>query len=168
MTPTPKRPVGRPKKPAVGLCDKDDNVKMFHSYEELKTWMDETENSIKEFTGAPKNPDREPATKGYVKCVARKLNTHKHETDRNQMITIQMGGFAILFLLSIGGAGLANSVFGASSNEFLFFVATVFSSFVLILFCGTQITNPDTSDVNFDADIARAIQKYTPPTCEKK
>jgi hypothetical protein len=165
MTPAPKCPVGRPKKPTVGLYDKDGNVKMLHSYEELKTWIDETENSIKEFTGGPKNPDLEPATKGYVKCVARKTTDHEHS------VTYPTVG------LFIGSAGLMCAWFWmATLHEstlcWITGIGALMMFWIGVCFDFSDGTMTETSNLDGGAHTPYRypdyLQKYIPPPCEKK
>ena len=72
-----KRKVGKPKKsPRVVLDQKDGDVKTFYSQQDLKAWMDAQDALVHTTTGKhpedQTNPDCEPATKGFVKCIARK------------------------------------------------------------------------------------------------
>ena len=112
----------------------------------------------------PKNPDCEMASKGYVKCIARKLGEHTHD---NFIIAMS---WAILALIAFAvmmfcypAALVRNSISGPTIIITLFIIGVhqMGVSFASNLLSTSKSENVAT---------IKAIQKYTPPApvCEKK
>jgi len=184
-----KKKVGRPKKsPQVVLDQKDGDVKTFYSQQDLKDWMDAQDALVHTITGKhpedQTNPDCEPATKGFVKCIARTLfanTSHKHygnfDSLRESFVMVGLAGvFGFgLFTLFIGGALHDPSTLAMMKHvEFARWVVSVsstglISSLILLaasLLCISEWVT-DSASVG-DANYIGVIQKYKPPTCEKK
>ena len=184
-----KKKVGGPRKhPMVSLHQKDGTVNVFNSYQELKDWMGEQESIVESITGKhpedQTNPDCEPATKGFVKCIARILlanTSHKHygNFDSLRESFVMVGGWGVLIFGSVvlifGGAMLNPEVVATMNNaEFARWILSVcstglISSLILLAasrHCSSEWVT-DSASVG-DANYIGVIQKYKPPTCEKK
>lgn len=107
------------------------------------------------------NPDCEPATKAYVKCIARKLqksSEHKHQTYLGWSIVV-IGILSALALMC--GAGSLTDI-NWTTIGFVF----VLLAFVRMFewFIGED---HNTTKSNGIADIPQ-IKKYEPPVCKDK
>ena len=181
MTATPpKRPVGRPKKNqmTVTLQDPAGN-KIFKSYAEMKQFIADTDATIASMTDHDwmdgktpttmlKNPDREPASKGYVKCMARKtrldvvLDILEH---RQYSLMIQ----SVAFLIMCVASGICYWVapYTSTAQTFMMVVSIVTGAIVLSrLYKIAGYT--DTINHLKRSEPAECIKKYTPPPCGKK
>lgn len=117
------------------------------------------------FAKKPENPDCEPATKGYVKCIARTvISKHKHYQSSSRKDGTEIGFllFAAVWLFS----GLFS--LNAALPTHYFEQISWLSGFAAIIMV---FVNIDVSGIgsnythNGESDI-KAIQKYEPPKCE--
>lgn len=99
---------------------------------------------------APKNPDCEPATKGFVKCIARKLVNFDQEAD------IGIGVMWFLFLV-VSCLIFQCSNYTSETAKILVLITLAFVINRLMI----VISNVDRSRFHI-------IQKYEPPKCEQK
>lgn len=115
----------------------------------------------------PINPDYEPATKGFVKCIARKLNAHKHTMDFNSILSYHVYSNLFLFVISACVAKMA-----VDTHDVLLIVVSLLcagAAIVILCAAANEYVEQSTSDTkNYSGEINKAIQKYEPPTCEPK
>jgi hypothetical protein len=162
----------------VSLHQKDGTVNVFNSYQELKDWMGEQESIVESITGKhpedQTNPDCEPATKGFVKCIARTLlanTSHKHYGNfyslRESFVMVGLAGvFGFgLFTLFIDPSTLAMMKHVEFARCVVSVSSTVLISSLILLAASLLCIN--SASVG-DANYIGVIQKYKPPTCEKK
>ena len=116
----------------------------------------------KEELAGLKNPDCEPATKEYVKCLMRKTREHTHTIYWNGVPTglgALCGWFLLMFCLmdkiTSDGHLFANQYAG------LILVFTIIMSCVFYEFTTLRSEGIE----NF---LPSDLKKYTPPACEKK
>ncbi|MDD2246422.1 MAG: hypothetical protein PHC39_05005 [Proteiniphilum sp.] len=116
-------------------------------------------------TEKPANPDCEPATKGFVKCIARTLvdkqSSHfyyeNRDSDCGGMFSFAVGTFAFFvwgFAMSVDNVPMV-----------------AWASGVIVIMCIVGIAEMYINKPNIrlnTRDYCKAIQKYEPPTCEKK
>lgn len=157
-----KRKRGRPKKAALSLHGENGETKVFGSFVELREFLLEQKIKI----DALENPDCEPATKGYVKSIARKLVSHRHE---------QCGfGLWYFFATVIGFLAwiCAMVVRTEPIAAWAIGVGTLVSGACLAETIETSQYNTETSNIDASADTDYGypdyIKKYEPPNCEKK
>jgi len=134
----------------ITLYDKNGNVAYF-TKEELDGF---------------KNPDCEPATKGYVKCLMRKIHTHYHGQNISCVFTLS-GAACGWFITLMACFGFGTS---ATASPFGFYPPVGYGlilSIVLTL-VGLDLCYSNNACVSTEEDIPSVIKKYTPPTCEKK
>lgn len=110
---------------------------------------------------AAENPDCEVATKGYVKCVARKLGQHTHD---NFTVVISSGLFAAISIFAL-------VVFGSDHmtiNEIS--IPTILMAFTLLgLYnCLVGLFNFMSTGCSRDLNEIDNIQPHTEPPCERK
>lgn len=138
MTATPpKRPVGRPKKVR-------DPIKAAEEFNRVH------------------NPDSEPASKGYVKCVARKIVSHSYHRHQNPLL----GTLAVMSVLVLFASWVIVISNPSNHNVYLVGSALAFQSGAILLAC--IVTPPPKLEPITPKDDIKQIQKYTPPPCEKK
>ena len=113
----------------------------------------------------PENPDCEPATKGYVKCVARKTMKHTHMVDIDNLLTANFVSNSCVCLISFA---LIIHILDVDLVSVLLCLIGGFVSLMIVISIMWINAEAETSDVNFEVDLHRAIKKHTPPECEKK
>ena len=111
----------------------------------------------------PTNPDCEPATKGYVKCVARTLvdrmgqeiEANGVNSDPGNMLIISSLGFVFAWMLAmfVRTEPVAAWASGCSA--------------IVLLICGHEVWAHDHHIHTCKSYEIRSIQKYT-PVCEEK
>ena len=130
----------------------------------------------------PENPDCEPATKGYVKCIARGLtinsyHSHRLEGELRESLTLISG-------LAVFGSGLVWALIGSlladpntvsQMNNIWFaklaleMAQSLFGGSLVVFIASFTTPNvEDTHDAYATKGPLKAIQKYEPPTCDKK
>ena len=109
----------------------------------------------------PENPDCEPATKGYVKCIARKTLKHQHKKDSCYGITL-LGALVGWFWL-LGNAMVIPTRQLTETHFYILLAATTVLTLLSIDLVRAEDDCTFTPDTEFPV-----IQKYEPPTCEKK
>ena len=172
-----KRGRGRPRKnkPVVALIENNKDAKVFTSYSELKDFIKESEGWL-DTQKTPTNPDCEPATKGYVKCVARTLvsNTANHvyytteESEDNIDNNEMLGVLLTTMFMCWAGAWVIIMVTPSINNPIAAWIAgtnaiTMFSILAVMLTVGHH-THKIVLKVK---EPIKAFQKYT-PVCEEK
>ena len=121
------------------------------------------------FKATPKNPDCEPATRGYVKELMRKYSVHKHE---------QNGDCSIIFVATLASWLITSilfcdKMFNTHPHEALdiWLVSMFLTSVVLTILIyeiNYIVTNLTTNVKN---EPIAELQKYTPPRkdeCEEE
>ena len=111
---------------------------------------------------AAENPDCEVATKGYVKCVARKLGEHTHENFKIKMSDGVLAFVGIVGLISIGEAGY---ILDQISIPTLLMTFVFFGMYSLV---AGMVTSHGCTETSYDLDEVKAIQPHTEPPCEPK
>ena len=114
------------------------------------------------FTGSkktrkPENPDCEPATKGYVKCLIRKTRDHTHGHDICWGATFlgMVGGFAFfLFVLLSGNKEAADTML---FPDLFFTLACALATLDL------HITNNTNTTYGIEESEPEILKKYIPP-----
>lgn len=112
---------------------------------------------------ATKNPDCEPATKGFVKCVVRKAAEHKHKFGFDlwpMIVVIGILSLAWVFCVSIHESNLA----------WITGIGALMMISVGVCFDEDKKTETSTIDGSFGTPYTYPdyIKKYTPPVCEPK
>jgi len=139
---------------------------LFESLGDLKTFAKQHDLDCGEEKAVkpPKNPDCEPATKGYVKSLIRKTIDHTHIFVAEPFFTV---------FGTVGGL-LATIVFAMGFGTTQYFIAwgwypPVGPSIAFTLTCFVVFLDSFESAVGRITDpIPTELQKYTPPACEKK
>jgi len=115
----------------------------------------------------PENPDCEPATKGYVKCLMRKMTNieHTHETTNGDATeVIGIATMVLIFVSIIGWLLASKSEYAGMATMF----ASIFwMSFAIFSACAfnasVSIDKAELSDY-----IPDYLKKYEEPPCEPK
>ena len=117
----------------------------------------------------PENPDCEPATKGYVKCLIRKTKDHNHPQDSKYFftgVTAIIGWFCVfLSIFPPTPPSLLSAVAVQNQSAMIAFSAAC------TVFCIDMIRMDDeTTGVNSDpiGRIYRLLKKYERPVCKDK
>ena len=111
----------------------------------------------------PENPDCQPATKGYVKCVVRKAAEHKHKFGfdcGSIVIMVVLLSLAWVFCVSIHESNLA----------WITGIGALMMVSVGACYDEDKKTETSTIDGRICTDYVYPdyLKKYTPPVCEKK
>jgi len=151
-----KRPVGRPRKiPVSAIVEKDGQ--QFISLEDAAKLL-----GIKPEEEPVKNPDCEPATKGYVKCLLRKTRDHSHAfglAGGDLWATGTMCGWIISMIAFIGART------NTTCSEWL----PALVAFSIVCTIGVSEFARMSGEVTAGLkDTPKAIQKWQPPMCERK
>ena len=155
-----KRPVGRPRKiPVSAIVEKDGQ--QFVSLEDAAKLL-----GIKPEEEPVKNPDCEPATRGYVKCLLRKIHHHNHAQD------ICFGLTGIFAIVMWGVTALTTDGWG-TSPELLPFGWYAPTGYCLLAAISLTCVAIDLIRSDFNTTIRfdpypDEIEKWQPPTCERK
>ena len=113
---------------------------------------------------AIETPDCEPATKGFVKCIARKTSTHTHPIDCEELhAVIVLTNSSVILCLGVilayaSGATGAAIVIGGVTCLCIMFVYVI----------NDRRRYEQTGGVEVCGSTYEAIQKYEPPKCEEK
>jgi len=163
-----KRGRGRPRKVCIDVPVKDEETITFKSLDELREYLKKENISLEE---KPKNPDCEPATKGYVKWIARKMTrspNHVHKLQNWKPIFGILAACSAGALVSAGlyGECITNAALASQAPVF----AGMFCTCSLIVLGGVVGTNFSTTETNISSSllIPDAIQKYESPKCDSK
>lgn len=111
------------------------------------------------------NPDHDPATKGYVKCLLRKTRDHTHEQTANGdwcVLGAGMCWFYVIMSWFLSVVTMGKFVLGME-HAFGFMTALTLS-IVALEFIDTGSSNtgsPDPSE-------PKCIREYTPPSCSER
>jgi uncharacterized protein YacL len=124
------------------------------------------DQTVKAKRGRPKkaaeNPDCEVATRGYVKCVARKTREHTHDNP-NFVLSYGVIGLASALLLSWFGAG--EKLLSQINIPTVLATITIICTCTLV--CGLLSSFLRTSESSDMRDI-QTSQPHTEPPCEPK
>jgi hypothetical protein len=108
----------------------------------------------------PENPDLLPATRGYVKCIARKINNHHHRQSVCGLATcmaIGIAGFAWIIVVV-----LSNTAGPIRTPEWVYWLLTAFLVTQIInLYELTKIDSNTTADSSYDKD-HKTIEPWKP------
>lgn len=110
----------------------------------------------------PENPDCEPATKGFVKCIVRKAAEHKHAINIDNCIVMFLA--VLLSFVWVWAAVYHDSILALTTGIGALMMFTV----------GFSFEGSHTGTSNIDGRICTEyiypdyLKKYTPPVCEKK
>ena len=180
---TPGKTPAKTKKPVIAVIEHDG--RQFVALEDVAMMLGINPepvpaNIAREPEETVKNPDCEPATKGYVKHKIRVLMDdvyHKHNLDPSTRefqgiltwisgIAAVISGLLLIFNNPISGA------FIPALNQFLWTILIVFG---LIWLCAIFSDSPEhTTNPNrivnrrYDEDHPIAFRKWTPPPCTDK
>ncbi len=108
----------------------------------------------------PKNPDCEPATKGYVKCIARKgicSSVHRHEESNS--LSMILGIFSTIMFILAMFAGYPSDHAKWGPVIIIFAIIGISCALSLILDNNTEYVRLASPD---------EIKEYEPPTCTEK
>jgi hypothetical protein len=155
------------KKPCIALHDKGGSTAFFTSVEEMEKFT--KNNGIAVASKSEKNPDCEPATKGYVKSLIGKTRDHDHTH-----ISTWDGTPTLLAMFSgcLGSTLLGASCISVSEtarnlgNQY--FVPVLL--FTIVMFCVFyEFRNFEIEEIK--TPLPSELQKYTPPRkdeCEEE
>jgi len=116
---------------------------------------------------SPKNPDCEPATKGYVKSLIRKTRDHTHRGEWDGLLTTMAlcGGWLITFILGAFIMSGSSSVQELGNKWFIpFFLFSIAISCMFVEFMNLYYKE-------IEEATPKELQKYTPPRkdeCEEE
>ena len=126
-----------------------------------------------------KNPDCETATKGYVKCLLRKISAaswHQHDItdgDLRESLLVISGGALLLsgLVWALLGSALAEPVVQIN-NVWLARLTCEWAQSIcgasVVILLAVGMSAPPTVLRNCAIPSLKEIRKYEPPTCEKK
>ncbi|MFA5247917.1 MAG: hypothetical protein WCX79_00590 [Candidatus Paceibacterota bacterium] len=173
--------------PMIALHSKDGSTAYFSSVEEMEKFTKTSNLKFKEridnnkpialygengnvayFTKEElagfKNPDCEPATKGFVKCLMRKTRNHTHIIRwEGTPISLSLLGGCIASIILGAGCLSVNETARNIGNQY-FVPVFLFTIVVTCIFC--EFMNFEVEEIK--ECVPPELQKYTPPTCEKK
>jgi hypothetical protein len=151
--------------PMIALHGKNGSTAYFSSIEEMEDFAKETKIEFKK--KEEKNPDCEPATRKYVKCLLRKYTQHKHEPCGFWLASIIGAVIGWLFTFAVYTvSAYPKDLYSTSVANtwliplFLFSVACTIFTYEIHYIATTNTTSDTTTHPELD--------EYTPPTCEKK
>jgi hypothetical protein len=151
-----KRGRGRPRK----VANADAIAKM-----KIEAMLAEDEMRARLYA-KPKNPDCEVATKGYVKCIARKTTKHAHAQTCRSTFTL----LSVLFLTC--SWVVCAFIIHDSTIAWISGVGALMMVAVALDHDADYAGKTETSDIDGNPITPHGypeyLQKYTPPTCEKK
>jgi hypothetical protein len=111
------------------------------------------------------NPDCDVATKGFVKCVARRLGEHTHTNFSNSLW---------LWLFGIGSAVIFMVMYGHDTPSYVYeniSMPTILITCIIVGLVGgvaSAISNYFRTEASCDLYEVEAIQKHEEPPCEPK
>jgi len=117
---------------------------------------------------AKKNPDCEPATKGYVKCVARNMLDikHSHEISTKDNLNISLGALTMLSSVASAASYIIASV--NNIHDIATLMAPIFwMSMIIFAACLLATEHTDTKISSVSNCVPDYLKKYEPP-CEPK
>lgn len=128
-----------------------------------------TPEEMRGFKLPEKNPDCEPATKGYVKSLLRKTrdHTHRSETDGLPIMLSTIGGW--FFTVICGACIVSNNGISREFGDKYFVPFLLFSIALTIIFY--ELGKIDICEVKENYNVPIELQKYTPPhrdECEEE
>jgi hypothetical protein len=132
----------------IALYDKNGNVAYF-TKEELNGF---------------KNPDCEPATKGFVKCLMRETRQHTHHGYWDGLFTSMsmIGGWFVSILLGASCFSINKTLQSLGTQYFV--PVLLFSIAMTCMYC--ELMSLEYTGV--EGTTPTELQKYTPPAREKK
>jgi TM2 domain-containing membrane protein YozV len=151
------------KSPCIALHGNNGSTAFFTSVKELEKFK-ENVIFIEPSKTPQKNPDCEPATKGYVKCLMRKTREHTHNCQWDGSPTFLLM-FAGWFGSVILGASCISIDKGMQNIGNQYFVPVVLFT-ILITCLFYEFMKLEIVEIN--RSLPSDLKRYTPPTCEKK
>jgi hypothetical protein len=150
--------------PMVALHSKDGSTAYFSSVEEMERFTKANNVVFKEKEPDIKNPDCEPATKGYVKCLMRKTRNHTHygRWDGNFTTLAMCGGWFSSLLFGACCFSIDKALQNIGNQYFI--PVLLFSIAMTCMYCEFM----KLEYTNVEGLTPPELKKYTPPTCEKK
>ena len=113
-----------------------------------------------------KNPDCEPATKGYVKCLLRKTWYHKHRLTGSGWLLLISVMFGWIFTIGFGSVLVSPSDFNLQvTTAQQWFPSTLLFSLATTVFLIEAVL---LEVEGRKEEMPTEIQKYSHPVCEKK
>jgi hypothetical protein len=110
----------------------------------------------------PENPDLLPATRGYVKCIARKIHNHKHEQNGR--------GIATYLAATIGvGLWFVMLISTPRTPEWAYWIVVAFDVITICISYDRQMdfyTSTGTPDPNQKYDVINAWAPKKNNCCE--
>jgi hypothetical protein len=118
-----------------------------------------------EETPKPENPDLLPATRGYVKCIARRINSHKHPQNAGPFVSIiltMIGGMIWVFMVADGIVGINPHV-----PEWAYWVVVAFTVTQLsIAYAINDIDASETDTTSYDSGDQKLLKAWEPKKTE--
>jgi hypothetical protein len=153
--------------PMIALHSKDGSTAYFTSAEDMEKFTKNNNIAFKEKDEIPKNPDCEPATKGYVKSLIRKTREHTHHSRCDGSITVitLCGGWLITFILGVFIMSGSSSAQELGNKWFIPFF--LFSIAMTCTFCEFSALEVEEIKESTPTELYR----YTPPRrdeCEEE
>ena len=121
------------------------------------------------------NPDELPATQGYVKCVARKINRHTHTNNVYYVWTAATAVFAWMVILgggmiqALGCGGLSGCVYrNIVPSEIWYAIIAIAIVTTVIVADAYSTDSEDTNRPSYAEDVNTSIEKWKPEKCKEK
>ena len=112
-----------------------------------------------------KNPDLLPATRGYVKCIARRINRHKHPQNSDPFISAiltALGGLVWIFMVVDGT--IANT---PHTPEWAYWIVVAFTVTQLsIAYAINGIDESETCNTSYDGGDQKLLKPWEPKKSE--
>jgi hypothetical protein len=109
----------------------------------------------------PENPDLLPATRGYVKCIARRINSHKHPQNSEaglSMLLVALGGILWVFMVANGTLGPQ-----PHAPEWAYWLVTLFTVTQLsALYTTYSIDGGETNTTSYDSGDQKLLKPWEP------
>lgn len=115
------------------------------------------------FKATPKNPDCEPATKGYVKDLMRKTREHTHITTGDGSPIIMLVIFGWLFTTAFGISALSENIEACEIGNKYFVPFLLFSIAVSCILY--EIIKIESKEIR--EPTPRELYRYTPPRSDE-
>jgi hypothetical protein len=112
-----------------------------------------------------KNPDLLPATRGYVKCIARRINSHKHPQNSDPFVSAiltALGGLVWIFMV-VDGA-IAHT---PHAPEWAYWLVTLFTVTQLsALYTTYSIDDGETGPTSYNSGDQKLLKAWEPKKSE--
>ena len=149
--------------PCIALHGKDGSTAFFTSVGEMEKFTSGEGIKVKPHNqDAPKNPDCDPATKGYVKCLLRKTREHTHVLRFSGLPS----GLGLIMGVGLSCVCIMDRFSNTHGTFFNQYAGLIFT-FTAIMGCMFyEFINLKSEEV--ETPLPTELKRYTPPTCEKK